>query len=286
MMQAHVPAFPQPHNTDCCSPKILNADPHRHEHGAPVVDPRRHRFVLGLGHERQHQCDDRHRDVHPEDGTPRPLRQVAPEDRPDRGQAAGDAEEDGECPSPLTQGEGAHHDGERGREHERATGTLHDAEGHDPRFGDAALRRETAHDRGPGEDDHPEDAHAAMAEDVGQPPAQGEQSRQGQEIGVDHPLHAGGAEPELALNVGDGDGDDGLVDERHRDRKDHRGQDKVPVLASGRRHASARRHCVPSVPSVVVPSSSRTTHQPCVGPCRVTQGPRREAGQCTVARGE
>ena len=117
-------------------------DPDRDEHGAAVVDPRRDGLVLGLGHERQHQRDDRHRHVHPEDGPPRPLRQVAAEDRPDRGQAAGDAEEDGERLAPLTQGKGAHHDGQRGREHQRATRTLHDAEGHDPRLGDAALGRQ------------------------------------------------------------------------------------------------------------------------------------------------
>ena len=42
-----------------------------------------------------------------------------PSDRPDRGQPAGDAEEDGQRPAALAQREGLHDDGQRGGEHDR-----------------------------------------------------------------------------------------------------------------------------------------------------------------------
>ena len=47
-------------------------------------------------------------------------------------------------------------------------------------------------------------------------PPEGEQRGQGDQVAVDHPLHAGRREAELALDVRHGDGDDRLVDERHR----------------------------------------------------------------------
>ena len=48
--------------------------------------------------------------------------------------------------------------------------------------------------RGGGEDDHAEHAHAAVAEDVGQPATQGEQCGQREQVAVHHPLDAGRGE--------------------------------------------------------------------------------------------
>jgi hypothetical protein len=63
---------------------------------------------------------------------------------------------------------------------------------------------------------------------VGQPAAESEEGGQRQQVSVDRPLHAGGGQAEFLLELGHGDGHDGLVDERHRHGEDHRGQDQVP----------------------------------------------------------
>ena len=61
--------------------------------------------------------------------------QVAAQDRPDGGQATGDAEEQRQRLAALAQREHVDHDGERGREHERTAGALDHPERDDPRLG-------------------------------------------------------------------------------------------------------------------------------------------------------
>ena len=100
-------------------------------------------------------------------------------------------------------------------------------EGHDPRLGCPPGGRQAAHGRGPGEDDDAEHHHLLVTDRVGQPAPEGEERGQRQQIGVDRPLHARAREPELSLDLGRRDGDDRLVDERHRDGEDHRRQDEV-----------------------------------------------------------
>ena len=85
-----------------------------------------------------------------------------------------------------------------------------------------------AHRRGAGEQDHAERHHLAVPDRVGEPPAEGEQRREREQVGVDRPLRAGARQMQLLLDFGRGDRDDRLVDERHRDREDHRRQDQVP----------------------------------------------------------
>ena len=87
------------------------------------------------------------------------------------------------------------------------------------------------------EDDHADRDHPAVADRVGEPAAEGEQRGQREQVRVDGPLDAGGREPELLLDVRRGDRDDRLVDERHRDREDHRGEDEVPRRRAGRRRS-------------------------------------------------
>jgi len=209
-------------------------DPRGDQDQAPVVHPGRPVIRGRARYRDQRQRDQRHRDVDPEDGAPGPLGQVAAQQRADRGQAAGDAEEQGEGAAPLAQRKRLHDDRQRGREHDRAARALERAERNEPRLGQAALRGQPAQRRRAGEDDDAEGHHPPVAHRVGQPATEGEQRRQCEQVGVDGPLHAGGGQAEFALDLRHGDGHDGLVDERHRDGEDHRRQDQVPGTAWGR----------------------------------------------------
>jgi hypothetical protein len=190
--------------------------------------------VLGLEIAIRISAIDRDGDVDPEDRAPRPLREVAAEDRADRGEAAGDAEEERQRAPAFAQRERLHDDRERGGEHDRAARALDHAEGDDPRLGEAALGREPAHRGGGGEDDDAERDHLAVPDGVREASAEREQRREREQVGVDRPLHAGARQRELLAHVRRGDRDDRLVDERHRHREDHRREDQVArlVLAS------------------------------------------------------
>ena len=127
---------------------------------------------------------------------------------------------------------------------ERAAGTLEDAEADDPTLCRRSRRCQAAHSRRDDEDDDADHTHLGVPEDVGESPAEREQRREGDQITVDHPLDARRAEAELALDARDGDGDDRLVDERHGDREDHRGEHPVSSLHAvpSHRRPPARRH--------------------------------------------
>ena len=167
-MHAQMPGLLQPQFDDCWKPKTLRATPAAIRKTPAVVQARR--AVLGhrLRDRDQDERDQRDRDVHPEDRAPRPLGQEAAEDRTDRGQAAGDAEEERQRPAALAQREGLDDDRQRRGEHDRATDALNRPENHDPRLGEAALRRQPAQRRGGGEDDHAEHDHPLMAHRVGE----------------------------------------------------------------------------------------------------------------------
>jgi hypothetical protein len=72
---------------------------------------------------------------------------VRPPATPD-GQAPGDAGEERERAPARMQVEGLHHDGQRGREHERPAEALQRAERHDPWLRDPAGRGRAAQCRG------------------------------------------------------------------------------------------------------------------------------------------
>ena len=187
----------------------------------------------------QDQRDQRDRDVDPEDRPPGPLDQVAARDRADRGQPAGDAEEQRQRPAAGAQVEGLHDDRDRGREHERAAQALDRAERDQPRLGPAAARGGAAQRRRGREDDHPDHDHPPVPDDVAQPAAEREQGRQRQQVGVDRPLDAAGRQAQVVLDRRRGDGDDRLVDERHRHGEDHRGQDQAPAACPAAAAAAA-----------------------------------------------
>ena len=155
-------------------------DAGRDEHGAPVVDRRPLVLGLRLRHGDQGQRDQGDGDVHPEDGPPRPLGQVAAQDRADGRQPPGDPEEQRQRLAALAQGERVDHDGQGGREHERAAGALDDPERDDPGLGAptpwaSGRTWSTRTD----EDDDADHAHLGVAEDVREPSAQGEERGQG-----------------------------------------------------------------------------------------------------------
>ena len=108
------------------------------QHRAAVVERRRVLFVGRLGDRGEDEGDDRDRDVDPEDRPPGPLGQVAAGDRADRGEGAGEAEEDRQRPAALADREGAEDDRQRRREHQRRAGPLDHAEGDHPGLGRAA----------------------------------------------------------------------------------------------------------------------------------------------------
>jgi hypothetical protein len=154
-----------------------------------------------LGDDDQHQGDDGHRDVHPEDRPPCPLGEIAAEDRADGGEAAGDAEEEA---SALP----------RSRRANVCT-TMASAAGN--MIAPPApwtTRKVTIHAsaRLPlGVRPHMAEAPAKMmtpsttifgAHGVGQAAAEGEEGGQRQQVGVDRPLHAGAGQAELPLDLG------------------------------------------------------------------------------------
>ena len=77
--QPHVATPSQPHALASCRPSTDSAHAHRDQRRAAHVDARVLALGLRLGDQRQHDRDDRDRDVDPEDRPPRPLRQEAAE---------------------------------------------------------------------------------------------------------------------------------------------------------------------------------------------------------------
>ena len=126
----------------------------------------------------QHQGDDGHGYVDPEDGPPGPLGEVTAQDRPHRSEAARDAEEQRQGSAPLVEAEGLDHDAQSGGEHDGASSTLDDPEGHDPGLGRGALRSQAAHGGSGREDDDPEHHHLAVPDGVSEAAAEREKSRQ------------------------------------------------------------------------------------------------------------
>ena len=99
---------------------------------------------LRFGDEDQGQRDQRDGNVHPEDRAPRPLRQIATQDRPDRRQPARDTEEDRKRLAAFAQRKRLHHDRQSRREHDRPARALDHTEGDDPRLRETPLRRQPA----------------------------------------------------------------------------------------------------------------------------------------------
>jgi hypothetical protein len=80
---------------------------------------------------------------------------------------------------------------------------------------------------------------APLAEDLGEPPAHGDERGEREQIGVDHPLQLGLRHVQLALDRGQRHADHGLVDEHHRQRPGHRRQDPPLAVGGGRTREGA-----------------------------------------------
>ena len=141
-----------------------------------------------------------------------------------------------------------------------------------------ALGGEPAQRRRAREHDHAERDHLPVADRVGEPAAEGEQGRQRKQVGVDRPLDAGRAQAQFLLDLRHGDRHDRLVDERHRDREDHAGQDQA-ARSSG---DSSCRHEPPKVSGDR--SSAFARHSP-LASARVLDLPRPIAGSGRTTRG-
>jgi len=237
-MQIQVLASPQPPDA-----RLLQAE-HREAHAegdqprAVVVERRRVLLVGRLRLPDQEEGDDRDRNVDPEDRPPGPLDEVAAGERADRGEAAGDGEEDRHRLATLADREGVEDDRQRRREHDRRAGALDDAEDDEPGLVEGGIGGGAAEGGGGGEDDDAEHDHAPVAGDVGEAAAEGEEGREREQVAVDDPLHARRREREVVLDRRHRDRDDRLVDEGHRDGEDHRRQDQFAVGGGRLVHAA------------------------------------------------
>ena len=153
--------------------------------------------------------------------------EIAAGNRTDRGETAGDREENRERLTTLTHVVGRGDGGECGREQERGARALEHAEHDDPRLADRARRRGSTHRGEERERSDADDHDSAAAEHIRHTSTEGEQSGNRDEVSVDDPLGSGWAEVEVALEVRNRERDDRLIDEDHRHREDHGREDEV-----------------------------------------------------------
>ena len=92
-----------------------------------------------------------------------------------------------ERPASRLPREGRDDDREGRRREDRATDALHRSGGGEPRGG----LREATHQARHGEQDEAEEEHPTPAEEVGGAPAEEQEAREREDVGVDDPLQAG-----------------------------------------------------------------------------------------------
>jgi len=160
----------------------------------------------------QHRRD-ADRDVDEED--PAPVDEVgddAPEEQPDRGARGADERVDPDrtgLQARIVEERDDH--AECDRRGERTAGALQEARGDEP----PGRLRDAAEHRGGDEEAQAAEQHASAAHEIADPPRQQQQAAERGQVGVDDPGQVGGREAEIALDARQGDGDDGLVDDRH-----------------------------------------------------------------------
>ena len=114
---------------------------------------------------------------------------------------------------------------QRGREHPRAADSLQPP----GEIEEGRVVGDPAEQRGEGEDPEPDREDAAPAEAVAERARRQQKGGEGQRVGVDDPLQAGEAGPEVALDIRQGDVDDRDVEQQHERRQ--RNQDQRPPLS-------------------------------------------------------
>ena len=112
----------------------------------------------------------------------------------------------------LARGEGRRDEREGGGRRDGGAGALDDARGDEHGLVDG----EAADERGRGEEQDAGDEHPAAAEQVAEAAAEQQQAAEGEGVGVDDPREVRVAEPEVGLDVGQRDVDDGAVEHDHQ----------------------------------------------------------------------
>ncbi len=131
--------------------------------------------------------------VDPEHRAPRHLfGEDTTEQRADGEEDLTQADVDGHGAASFLDSERAHDDDCGDRHHQRGSDTLQRTCGDQPALANGAVRRETAGCGRQEERDHADPEGGYAAKTVGDLASDGHQRRNGQDVGVDHPLLAGG----------------------------------------------------------------------------------------------
>ena len=175
--------------------------------------------ACGGGSERD---SDRH--VDPEDPVPgAELDHGAADERAERDGDPADPRPDAERETALLRREGVGQQRQRQRRHDRAADALQRA-GRDQH---AHVGRQRRSGRGDGEQEDPEDEHALAAEAVAERGAGQQQHGVGKDVGVDDPLERLDRRVQVAVDAGQRDADDEVVQHDHEqaDRDNHQRPD-------------------------------------------------------------
>ena len=162
--------------------------------------------------------------VDPEDPVPgAELDHGAADERAERDGDPADPRPDAERETALLRREGVGQQRQRQRRHDRAADALQRA-GRDQQ---AHVGRQRRSGRGDGEQDDPEDEHAAAPEAVAERGAGQQQHRIGKDVGVDDPLERLDRRVQVAVDAGQRDADDEVVQDDHEkaDRDKHQRPD-------------------------------------------------------------
>ena len=163
---------------------------------------------------------DRH--VEPEDPVPvEALGDGATDERPDGDGETGDAAPGAERDRATLGRDRGGQDGQGQRRDDRAADAL-DGAGEDQ---DLGRRRQRGQGRSADEDGHADEEDALATEPVAERGAGDEQDREGQGVGVDHPLEVGQRGAEVALDDRQGGRHDEVVEGDHEqgERRDREG---------------------------------------------------------------
>ena len=146
-------------------------------------------------------------------------------------------------------GEEHHRERERDRRDKRAAEALDRARGHQ-----LPLRgREPAGERGEGEERDADQEHAALPEEVAQPPAQQQEAAEREQVGVDHPGERGLREAEVVPDRREGDVHDRHIQHDHQVAEAEDDQ-REPACAAGGRHTRPPVSVFPWFLVIVSPS--------------------------------
>ena len=108
-----------------------------------------------------------------------------------------------------------------------------------PATSQASVGREPDEGAREAEDDDAEEEHAAAAEDVAEPPAGDQQHGEAQRVGVDGPLQPLIDESQVALDRGQRDVHDRVVEHDHEQREAHRAEGPPAAVVVGDGGAAA-----------------------------------------------